>query len=321
MATSRSYLIINGALLLALALPAFGYAMCPNSERLRKLEQLSLRTHSSLLLDCNFYHHERETSSFLLLEHGRSREFSADPKYSKTSGPALSPDARSIAYAGYSEGMIELVIIDVPAGTARVIRSTHQNLDLWGWDQDGSHLMAYNDQLRRLELVNAREGATERSIPLPVNRNTVYRPTPNLRWIAMEEDQDHPERVYVIKEKLFLASLSKGERKFVANGWESAWSPQGDKLAYLTPDEMACYLLALSSGRSTRLFRSLNFSKYIYQEELSGPLVWSPDQRFLVFHQSAGLKNSDRTAYIYDFKRRRRHKYLSAGVATIVDWR
>ena len=102
-------------------------------------------------------------------------------------------------------------------------------------------------------------------------------------------------------------------------GRDPSWSPDGQRIAYLDISGENCYTIRRDGASKVKLFsgaRVISFGR-----ELAGPLVWSPDMRFLVFHEMAGLIGDQRRIYVLNLRTGKKSEVFSGGRLELVDWR
>jgi Tol biopolymer transport system component len=103
-----------------------------------------------------------------------------------------------------------------------------------------------------------------------------------------------------------------------ANGNSPAWSPDGQLIAYITNDGKGCSAIRPDGTGMKKLFSHGDFGIFPSGDRLIGPLIWSPDMRYLIYHRTDG---DGGRVYLFDLKRQKRKEIHSGWRVFIVDWR
>jgi len=276
---------------------------------LKPLEGLTLENRWTLLLD-HWFLPKPEPSPFVLVKDGKSQEFPAATKYSKVSQPRLSPDARSIAYVGLYDQSSQLAVIDTATGKTTFLDVPGKDNEVATWAPDSSEVVIFNSESQEFRFINLDHGTVGRQIHVPGIWPTL---SPNMKQAIIEERSGAlAEKPWV---KLFLFDVVTGAKRYLDDGQDAAWSPDGDLIAYLDPKGKRCIIVSLSGRTHKFSFRTSG----LLDSPSESPLIFSPDGRFLLFHREDGPKGYYHNPYAYDLQRKQR-KFLGAfGLLEIVD--
>jgi Tol biopolymer transport system component len=315
--------LARSTVLLALVSPALLQAKCAATiPDLTKIQALTRQSHSTVLLRCYGYTAKEEAPGFLIVRDGNAREFATDDRYKKTGAPHLSADGAKLAYLGDLNSSHELVVLDLASGKACVLQSREASFSILRWAPDNSEIAISPEGTDRLEFVRVADGEVARSVRLAGTGDFLV--SPDLRHVIFLEptgsfsSKKNPRRM-----KVSIADIPFEGRHYLTEGNDAAWSPRGDKIAFFNALHSNCSELSTSGGKTKHLFgvRSKIVSSLIYSSSYRGPLVWSPDGHFLVFHESAGVKGGENRAYLYDLQNKETTKLVSAGPVSIEDWK
>ena len=56
-------------------------------------------------------------------------------------------------------------------------------------------------------------------------------------------------------------------------------------------------------------------------DRLTGPLVWSPDKHYLIYHTEDGRIGDQRKIYLFDLNTKKSEEIFSGGRLEIINWR
>jgi hypothetical protein len=288
---------------------------------LARVEELTRRDHSTVLLHCEEY--QGPAVEFVMVRGGKAHEFSPDPRYKSTSVMFLSNDGARVAYRGDLDKSHELAVLDPATGSTAVLQSRAEQFSILGWSADSSELAISSVGGDQAEFVRASDGAVVRTVRLQVHDPGQLLMSPDLqKGILLQRVGGVHDKKDWWRMKMSVVDLSSGNRQYLVDGHDAAWSPRGDKIAYCDAFESNCYTMSSSGGEPKHLFGARSrFAAALLYSRFRGPLVWSPDQRFLVFHEPAGLKGAENNAYVYDLKHKKKRKIFSGAMVSFEDWK
>jgi hypothetical protein len=315
---SVTALAVLVVVLVPLSLHAKCFRILPG---LTEVEQLTRQYHSTVLLHCREY--QGPATEFVIVRDGKAQEFSLDPRYRTASAMFLSNDGARVAYQGDLDKSHELAVFDPTSGRTSVLQSRAEPFSVFGWAPGGSELAISSLGSDQLEFVRVSDGAVVRTVRLQTHDSGLLLMSPDLQKAILLQPVGSSNRKDWWRMKMSVVDLTSGSKQYLVDGHDAVWSPQGDKIAYCDALESNCYMMSPSGGKPKHLFGA--GSKFVaalfYSPSFRGPLVWSPDQRFLVFHEPAGLKGAENNAYVYDLQHKKKRKIFSGAMVSIEDWK
>jgi Tol biopolymer transport system component len=117
---------------------------------------------------------------------------------------------------------------------------------------------------------------------------------------------------------MFIVNRETGKVRRIADGRDPSWSPNGQLIVYLDAEGRNCYTINPDGTNQQKMFSYKPIIPGGYQ--LMGPLLWSPDMRYLIYHKTAGRIGDQRTIYILDLKTKQKEEIFSGANLEIVDW-
>lgn len=233
--------------------------------------------------------------------------------------PTLSPDGNYVAYVRRRSAAKRdeaISIFDARENTSRDLVNCDKEISELLWSPNGKEIafFAYPD-LFTLRLYSI---DIETRIISELNEG---RPTISMSWspdgqkfIVSEYPRSPDSETF--GGGLFIVDLKTKERRSIGQGAWPSWSPNGDLIAYFGADNQNCYTMTSDGLNKRKLFsyRPLFSTGY----RLMGPLVWSPDGRYIIYHREDGPKGDQRVIYLYDIKDRSRSQIFSGGPVEIV---
>src|SRR5258708_1544303 len=285
--------------LLALATPRLCNAKCGEIlSGLTKVEKLTQQHHSTVLLRCYGY---RETDAgFVIVRDGKAQEFSPELRYKKTSTWFLSTDGTKVAYRGDLDKSYELAVFDLVNRKMSLFYSRDNQFLIGGWTPDRLELGIKSASSDQLEFIRLADGVVARTVRLNADDSGQLLMSPDLqKAILLQPVGSLGDKKDFSRMRMSTVDLSNGRKNYLIDGNDATWSPRGDQIAYCNALESNCFVMSPSGGKPKHLFgaRSKLSAAFLYSS-FRGPLVWSPDQRFLVFHEPAGVQGSDDNAYV-----------------------
>jgi len=269
-------LIVSTTLIFTIAaFPDVGYV----NRHLSSLIQFSQQRQATLLV----YDQLDQARGLSVISNGRVvdiptelRSF-AKPNSSQAT-PSLSPDGGQVAFVQSASGngaakQQEIWLFDVRKGEAKKIAQYPHALSVT-WSPAGNALAVNtgNGELRVLLLssLQSKPIATEIS-------SNVASWSPDGRKITYESASGRGDKLDF---NVNVVDVGTGRAYKIAKGRYPSWSPHGDLIAYLDERKQRYLSISPGGGESTPLVKG--GKKILGDLILSGPVVWSPDERYVV---------------------------------------
>jgi hypothetical protein len=281
-----------------------------------ELVRLSRDTHSTLLLSCSFHIVE----SVAVVSDGAVKEFPIAAQQ-----PRLSPNAKKVAFTN-DRGTHEdddLVVLDLSTGATQIVRRLAKAVWLIGWNTDGTQLVTYDRRISELQFTPLENAARVQTAHVP--RDAGYNDFSSVWGFALSANQKQgiiTEWKQPAPPRMYLADLTSGRTEYIGDGWDASWAPREEKIAFIDRDFGACREWSLQDKKKVRLFGRAKLIRFLlFDLGYEGPLVWSPDQRFLVFHEAAGMKLEKSIVHVRDLTKNESRTLTLAGLIQVVDWK
>ncbi len=115
-----------------------------------------------------------------------------------------------------------------------------------------------------------------------------------------------------------VVDLNLNASRRIVAGRDPSWSPDGKWIAYVDPEGDAVYLSRLDGSERKRIA-----SVWLWWSgaRFCGPLLWSPDARYLGYHQESGLKGYERDFFIRDLSKNKTRRVYSTLNVEVLDWK
>lgn len=193
------------------------------------------------------------------------------PKSSKAA-PSLSPDGTRVAFAqsGTGNESQEIWIFDLRSGAANKIAQFPGVLSVtWSPAGDVLAVNAGRGQLRTLVLATKESKVIAEDIS-----SDLASWSPDGHKMTYESASGTGDkRDFHVN----VVDVETGRADRIAAGRYPSWSPRGDRIAYLDEQRQVYLSVPSGGGQSRPLAKGLRGDHI-----LSGPVVWSPDGRFVV---------------------------------------
>lgn len=149
--------------------------------------------------------------------------------------------------------------------------------------------------------------------------NTSISWSPNGKEIVVQEQLDvsskeaHSYAVVVVNRETKA-------RRVAEYGRDPSWSPDGELIAYVDEDGENCHTIKPDGTNKQRLFSYKESPFFARGYRLTGPLVWSPDMRYLIYHREDGSTGDKRKIYLFDLKSKKQDEIFSGSRLEIMTW-
>jgi Tol biopolymer transport system component len=232
--------------------------------------------------------------------------------------PAISPDGKHVAYvrrrssAAHDEA---IAIFDVGSNTSRDLTTLTKDVYRLYWSPNGKEIsfVAHLDLfIVKLYSVDLDTGAVSELNPGRKSITMSWSPDGKEFVVADAPDSDAD----TTGAGLFVINRATKVRRKIGDGAAPSWSSDGKLIAYLDGEKEECYTTTPDGSRREKLFSYKPLLPTGYR--LMGPLVWSPDMRYLIFQREDGTKSDHRKVYLFDLQTKEKVEILSGGPFHIV---
>lgn len=221
---------------------------------------------------------------------GKLTRLTSDPYVQNE--PVWSPDGGALLYASDKSGTKELWIRDLAAGTERQLTRNAAGAAMPAWSPDGKRVVFILERGLGSDLVSA-DVATGAITKI----RTIFQPSratwsPDGKWIAIAALRPNSARFREGRSDILIMTpegtgdrwvVLPGGRGVTSRGLDGpAWSPAGDRIAYVQDGLLWTMPIAPDgepNGPPTRL-----------STELANTLSWSADGRWLLYQTGDGLR-------------------------------
>jgi Tol biopolymer transport system component len=230
------------------------------------------------------------------------------PKSSRAA-PSLSPDGTQVAFVQSAAGnQQEIWIFDLRNGHARRLAEYPHALSVT-WSPSGDALAVNTGgKLKILDL------SSLQSKPIAADMSShVASWSPDGHKITYESASGTGEnRDFHVN----IIDLTTGQINKIAEGRYPSWSPHSDRIAYLDVQGRMYLAVPPHDGATTPLIKR---RKKIFGDLiLSGPLVWSPDERYVV---ATGYYDGGTTLTLVDLTTSKATPLKEGGDWLLASWR
>ncbi len=206
-------------------------------------------------------------------------------------GPQWSPDGKSLAYVSDKNGVENIYVVDVAAGTEKQVAPTTDSAQILpAWSPDGTHL-AFQDNTEATRIVDL---ATGKVIPLAPPTYFPGRPawSPDGKTIAMAAVKPYTKRYREGTTQILTVDVATQAQRYTEPApFESVttrgedgpvYSPNGKEMAFIMDDLL--YVMPIdSNGQPSGKATPLN-------NETSDAPTWSADSKHLLYLSDGKLR-------------------------------
>jgi Tol biopolymer transport system component len=228
---------------------------------------------------------------------------------SSRAAPSLSPDGTQVAFVQSAAGNEqEIWIFDLGKRNAKRLTQYPHVLSAT-WSPSGDALAVNTGgELKILELASLQSKLIANDIS-----SNIASWSPDGHKITYESESGTGEhRDFHVN----VIDLATGQVTKIAEGHYPSWSPHGDRIAYLDSPGRLYLSITPDGGAVTPLIKR---SKKIFGELiLSGPLVWSPDERYVI---ATGYYDGGTTLTLVDLTTSKATTLKEGGDWLLASWR
>ncbi len=287
----------------------------------QKLSELSTKQRVAFLC------YGRLRNRTLYIRSGRVEEPTPPDLPGQGSISSLSPDMRYVAFVKpVVGGPYEIIMVNVEDKSSRELMRWPATIWSLAWSPRGNEIAFIADDrfpvgiptLYTVDLTNAEVTTLSRAYD-----QSAPSWSPDGKKIVLEmfhrvEDGDQVIEIVVIdRETRHTQKLGRG--------YYPSWSPDGNLIAYLDnrrvldhEQEHICTMKPDGTGKTVLVSAP---GWFLSRQELVGPIVWSPDMRYIAYHTVAGPKGGQRNLYVFDSKTKKTEKIYSELDLALVTWK
>ena len=239
--------------------------------------------------------------------------------------PAFAPDGKQVAFVRQSSpgpNNEVIAVQNLSDGTSLDLVSLPMFVYSVSWAPNGKEIAFIaekaNDKVTRFGLYIVR--LEDRQIT-PLTPGSFLDPNSSASWspdgqeiavVAWPEGTAKERRDSVV-----VVKRASGSQRSIAYGRYPSWSLDGEVIAYL--DGQHCYTIR-PDGTNSQLLFSFNRWPLRRWYTLKGPLLWSPDMKYLIYHREDGEKGDSRKIYLLDLKSNEKKEIFSGYPLELVGW-
>lgn len=268
------------------------------------------------------------TNRSILVRQGRLEEITPMRLKGQGAVSSLSHDLSKVAFVSPIAGEDSRIVVVHTASrnTTEVLRWSG---DVWSvaWSPNGNELAFIADdpeqrfrQMLYVVGVNRQEvtklaRADDRSAPSwsSDGKRIVFQGS------VLDEGSDTRRNVIAIVDR------ETGQTQDLGEGYDPSWSPDGRLIAYLDHqhaiDGKREHICTVWPDGTNKTVHGSSEGFLLARQELTGPLVWSPDMRYLAYHARAGMKGGRRSLYILDLRTKKAERVFSSLDFALANWK
>ncbi|MEK6323270.1 MAG: hypothetical protein AABN33_16640 [Acidobacteriota bacterium] len=243
--------------------------------------------------------------------------------------PAPSSDGNYVAYVrrlSASNKDEAISIYNLADNTIQDLVRVDMSVYELGWSPNGKEIAfiaAYNNDrysIFSLHVVSLDSHQVTALTPLvKLSPSTPICWSPDSKEVLVQEQMGSSARRGAAIGIVIVNRETKTRRR-IEYGKHPSWSRNGELIAFLDEDGRTCYVIN-PDGTSRQVLFSYKESMLLPSGyELIGPLVWSPDMRYLIYHRTDGRIGDQRRIYMFDLKSKKSEEIFSGGRLEIMSW-
>lgn len=228
--------------------------------------------------------------------------------------PSLSPDGGRIVFVrpvSKTEADEMIMVHDLASRQTTELLTWPSRV--WGlaWSPDGAEIAFVADQGSKTGLFTVRvadRSVTQWRSDREVSTDAAPSWSPGGNAIAVQRDVGLGAEIVIIERGADSA-------RRLAPGRFPAWSPKGDRIAFLDLEGKRCLTVKPDGTEAVDIFSPIQFT-----QRLTSGIVWSPESGHLIFHRTHGIKGDFRVIFLYDRQQDNRSRIYTGESLEITGW-
>lgn len=241
--------------------------------------------------------------------------------------PSLSPDGNQVAFVrrlSANSSSETVTIYDFQQRTYQDLCTVSKGIYFLAWSPLGNSIAFISEKNQnqplgfRLNLLDIKSQQVTELLPATVlGANGFFSWSPNGKEIVFEQDVLQETKSDKLKQ-LIILNLEKKDLRILGYGCQPAWSPDGQFIAFLEPKGKTCYLIHPDGSNKQKLFSYKEILPFGF--EMIGPLIWSPESQYLIYHRTDGTKGDRRKVFSFNLRTRKKQELCSGSALQITGW-